>query len=664
MLMLPKSSSSSSAPFAGRGMLFLALAVFGAACSSTSTPGDPGPVVVAPPSDPGPGPAPTSSPARLPPPISGGTLLVLRDGKTVVASDPDRDLISIVDLSTRQLRAQVTLEPGSEPGRAVEDDAARVHVVLRGAGVILSMDTTRGQVLARRSLCQAPRGLAFDASKQLLHVACAGGELISIGPLDATPVQTRQLDRDLRDVSVRGSDLLVTTFRKADLLVVGATGEPTRLAPARMPAAFFSGLGVKPLPPGVSGSSSAGQGGMASPAVAWRMIDGPDGSTMMLHQRGVDDDVGTQPNAYASGPSCAGIVETAISTMVPGGGQVLKSSRALANAVVAVDMAVAPDGRQVAVVSAGNGGTDQQLQFFDMADVTGATDPGSTPGPTEKPCVPGSPTPIVVDDVAPAASGGALPQPIDYRPPNGEVIAVAYAGAGNIVVQSRQPASLQVLTQRWERIVLSPEVRADPGHQLFHTATTGKLACASCHPEGGEDSRVWHFVGIGARRTQSLRGGIMDTAPFHWSGALRNLDALMIDVFQGRMAGPPVNRDQVGALSAWLDKVKAIPASGSWHDPAAVGRGKALFESSAVGCASCHAGADFTNSTTVDVGTGGLFQVPQLHNLAFRAPYMHDGCAATLGDRFSSCGGGDRHGVTSTLNHGQLDDLVAYLETL
>ncbi|HXI59341.1 MAG TPA: cytochrome-c peroxidase, partial [Polyangia bacterium] len=608
---------------------------------------------------------PTPSAARLPPPISGGTLLVLRDGKTVVASDPDRDLISIVDLSTRQLRAQVTLEPGSEPGRAVEDDAGRVHVVLRGAGVILSVDTTRGRLLARRSLCQAPRGLAFDASKQLLHVACAGGELISIGPLDATPVQTRQLDRDLRDVTVRGTDVLVTTFRKADLLVVPATGEPTRLAPARMPAAFSSGIGVRPTPSGVAGSAP-GQGGLASPAVAWRMIDGPDGSTMMLHQRGVDDDVGTQPNAYASGQSCAGIVETSISTMVPGGGQVLKSSRALANAVVAVDMAVAPDGRQVAVVSAGNGGTDQQLQFFDMADVTDAPNPGSAPPSTQKPCVPGSPAPIVVDDVAPAApaAGAALPQPIDYRPPNGEVIAVAYAGAGNIIVQSRQPASLQVLTQRWEPIVLSAEVRADPGHQLFHSATTGKLACASCHPEGGEDSRVWHFVGVGSRRTQSLRGGIMDTAPFHWSGALRDLGALMIDVFQGRMAGPPVNRDQVGALSVWLDKVQATPPSAGWHDPAAVGRGKALFESSAVGCASCHAGADFTNGTTVDVGTGGLFQVPQLHNLAFRAPYMHDGCAATLGDRFSSCGGGDRHGVTSTLNHGQIDDLVAYLETL
>ena len=43
---------------------------------------------------------------------------------------------------------------------------------------------------------------------------------------------------------------------------------------------------------------------------------------------------------------------------------------------------------------------------------------------------------------------------------------------------------------------------------------------------------------------------------------------------------------------------------------------------------------------------------------------MHDGCAKTLADRFGACGGGDAHGVTSTLTQAQLADLVAYLESL
>jgi hypothetical protein len=64
------------------------------------------------------------------------------------------------------------------------------------------------------------------------------------------------------------------------------------------------------------------------------------------------------------------------------------------------------------------------------------------------------------------------------------------------------------------------------------------------------------------------------------------------------------------------------------------------------------------------VGTAGIFQVPSLIGVAARAPYLHDGCAPTLLDRFGPCGGGDRHGFTSNLSQGDLGDLVAYLESL
>ena len=36
----------------------------------------------------------------------------------------------------------------------------------------------------------------------------------------------------------------------------------------------------------------------------------------------------------------------------------------------------------------------------------------------------------------------------------------------------------------------------------------------------------------------------------------------------------------------------------------------------------------------------------------------------TLRDRFGPCGGGDLHGETSTLSEAEIDDLVAYMETL
>jgi cytochrome c peroxidase len=129
------------------------------------------------------------------------------------------------------------------------------------------------------------------------------------------------------------------------------------------------------------------------------------------------------------------------------------------------------------------------------------------------------------------------------------------------------------------------------------------------------------------------------------------------------MGGRKVERERMDSLSGWLDQIKTVAPS-RMLDAGAVARGKALFHSPAVACVTCHNGNDYTSNATVDVGTGGAFQVPQLHNLALRAPYLHDGCAKTLRERFTKCGGGDRHGITSKLSSTEIDDLVAYLESL
>jgi cytochrome c peroxidase len=82
------------------------------------------------------------------------------------------------------------------------------------------------------------------------------------------------------------------------------------------------------------------------------------------------------------------------------------------------------------------------------------------------------------------------------------------------------------------------------------------------------------------------------------------------------------------------------------------------------GCATCHEGSLLTNNQTVDVGTGGAFQLPSLRGVVWRAPFLHTGCARTLADRFGPCGGDDRHGIVSSFDRAAIADLVAYLETL
>jgi mono/diheme cytochrome c family protein len=340
------------------------------------------------------------------------------------------------------------------------------------------------------------------------------------------------------------------------------------------------------------------------------------------------------------------------------------------NATRAVHMAVGPDGR-VALVAPGNAHNRgvPQLMVVDPNQVNGQCEPGGGPFPGRRPVSDAGvpldwerrdadvPTEGPLDDL------GVPPGPIAAQP-NGEAIAVDFARNGHIVVQTRDPATLQIMTHSGKGLVLSYERTKHTGHAVFHANSSAGLACASCHPEGGDDGLVWTFEKIGPRRTQSLRGGILQTAPFHWDGDMKTMDVLMKDVFEQRMSGPKLEARHHEALAAWMDRIPAMPAKRSPTEES-VARGKMLFESPAVGCARCHGGPMLTDNTTVNVGTGKPMQVPPLRGVAWRAPFMHTGCAQTLADRFKKdCGGDDRHGVTSRLSAAQLADLVAYMESL
>jgi hypothetical protein len=619
-----------------RRTLLAIIFLYGCAAQSTTEPLPPPPIPEATPAPvefERPSFFPTVVAAKPPAPITGGTLLVTHAG-LAVAAEPDLDRLYVVDL-TLGTQVAIVLQPGDEPGRLDEDAAGRVHVALRRGGALVTIDPATATLLARRSVCPAPRGVAYDAAKDLVHVACAGGELVSLPAAGGAAVRVLRIERDLRDVIVKGDALLVSRFRSAELLTVDATGAVTM---RRRPS--------------VLASSEVRGGEPFAPAVAWRTLRAPDGTVVMLHQRGTDVPVSTQGftgptpmpppgggyggESSADHPCGAAIVHAALSAFHVDGApqpyrEVLPGS-ALPGAVLAVDFAIRDDGKRIAVVSAGNArlATFSQVAALDSIDNGGCA---------------------TVDDV---------------RIGLGQAIAIAWAGP-RMVVQSRSPAALwvapdgapgtDVLTRQ---ILLSNEATEDTGHEVFHSNSGLGIACASCHPEGGEDGRVWTFD-FGSRRTQSLRGGILKTAPFHWSGDQASIPALAHEVFAGRMGGPELQQSESSALASWLDHLPLLPSGAVVSD--AVARGRALFVDPAVGCSGCHSGAAFTNNQTVDVGTGAPFQVPSLRGVAARAPYLHDGCAPTLRDRFGACGG-SRHGSTSQLTSAQIDDLVAYLETL
>jgi len=639
-----------------------------------------------------------------PPAISGGTLLVVRSGATAIASDPDRDQLYVVDVASGAVTT-VALNAGDEPGRLVQDGAGAVHVVLRGAGAIATVDPEGARLTMRRTACATPRGIAYDATKDRLYLACASGELQVFTPTGSTPSSSWSLPQDLRDVVVDGDSLLVTRFRSAEVLTVnpstGAVTDTTR--------------------PPTFANPNVHQGVSYEPGVAWRAVPAPDGGLVMVHQRGMYGTVQTSPGGYGGLSPCDAIVHTAVGRMRRGAK--MAAGPALPGFVLPVDVALSPDGTQVAMISAGNGhaqpGGARRLFTASLDDVSAEwaqgcdTDDhhGPTPSPT---CGFGSGsagftgtggnsgtggtasgagsggaagTGGVEGNFLDNGTGGAIGSggffgtggapgiDVERCTPEvyqlGEPVAVAYASADRLLVQFREPAQLAVVSGLQSgfssglTIVLSSESRADTGHTLFHANSGGGLACASCHPEGHDDGRVWAFDGEGSRRTQDPSGGLLSTAPFHWNGDMKDFATLAKSVFVERMSGPALSSEQTRAMQNWVDKLPELPPLRAASD-AAVVHGKSIFESPATMCTSCHGGDQFTNNTSVSVGTGAMFQVPGLHGVGWRAPYMHDGCAQTLADRFTdaSCGGGDQHGVTSQLSDADRSDLIAYLQSL
>jgi hypothetical protein len=621
------------------------------------------------------------SAANPPVPITGGTLIVTADNKYAVAADPDRDRVSVVEIAANKLVHTIALQPGDEPGRLTEDDQGRVHVALRRGGAVASIDIATGEVLARRAACAAPRGIAFDATARTLRVACASGELLTF-PADAGDATERlALDTDLRDVVIASGGVRVSRFKTAELLNVptGASAAASRARPAEKHADF------------AEATTGALIVDTIEPEIAWRTVSDLKGGALMLHQGarkgeiplpkpaddsgssdGSDDssdlgvtDAGVFPgggSAYGGGESCSAVVQTEL-TRVDAMGVPQATMRF--DAVLAVDMAVAPRTGVIAVVQAGERDPEQPAPtFVDGQGNGGAIGMVSAPSSGQGFGSVMAFTPDSVIDVE--------TQPCMFPANNafveGQPTAVAFTADDMLIVQSREPARLSIMrgfdANMSDAIVvdLGGDSVYDTGHELFHRDAGAAVACASCHAEGGDDGHVWHFAGIGPRRTQSVNVGLEGTAPFHWSGDQPNVAALMEDVFVTRMGGVHETAERTHALEGWLFELTPLPAQRGADDEAAL-RGQALFQGQAE-CNTCHNGPKLTNNMTVDVGTGEALQVPSLRGVGYRAPLIHNGCAATLKDRFDPACGGDKHGKTAQLSTEQVGDLIAYLQTL
>jgi mono/diheme cytochrome c family protein len=542
------------------------------------------------------------------PPISGGTLLVLEGGDVAVATDPDRDLIHVANVGHEKVLATVALESGDAPGRAAQDGDGVVHVLLRGAGAIVSIEPADGTVLARHPTCANPRGIAWDGLGARMLVACAGGEIVAHAP--GGEIETRvDLVPDLRDVLVHESRIRVTRFRTAEVLELDAdlavvdVATPTDAIRDRRPG------------------------------TAWHTVVTPDGGWLMVHQNASTAPINLDvPQYYDGGAGCSGPVASILAMYEPGGR--VSSSGELMFATLAVDAAISPDGAHVAIAVAGQSDwsspTMQRTRGVMVMDKSELTpDPGGCVDPDDHP-VPGQP------------------------------VAVAFADERTLVVQSREPAALYVLSLADDDVAtieLEGESRRDTGHDLFHQDAGTGLACASCHPEGGDDGRVWTFVpGPIERRTQALDVGLADTEPLHWSGDMLDFEMLANEIHARRMGALAQSPERLDAFREWVFEI--VPPNPERVEDDAVLAGRQLFVDR--GCAGCHDDDALAVGRAAEI-RGEVLQAPSLRGVAVRPPYMHDGRVADLRAAVL-----DMVALTPgvTLETPDLEAIVAYLESL
>ena len=228
------------------------------------------------------------------------------------------------------------------------------------------------------------------------------------------------------------------------------------------------------------------------------------------------------------------------------------------------------------------------------------------------------------------------------------------------------------------------------GEQLFndaHFSFQGQFSCASCHLDMTFDGLEWDLepdgFGVDIVDNRSIES-LMGTQPYKWNGGNPDLPT---------ECGPRTekyfyrsqsfNSTQLADLVAFVLSLPSRP--NRYRSPdnqltASQQRGKAIFDRIRAKnghlipennrCYSCHSGPKYTDNKSFDVGTVKptdrfpMVDTPELPDIAYSAPYLHDGSARSLEEIWTIFNPKDQHGVTNDLTKDELNDLIDYLRTL
>jgi len=210
------------------------------------------------------------------------------------------------------------------------------------------------------------------------------------------------------------------------------------------------------------------------------------------------------------------------------------------------------------------------------------------------------------------------------------------------------------------------------GQMLFNDALIcfqSWQSCASCHPSDARaDALNWDLLNDGLGNPKNTKSLLLShqTPPSMITGVRESAElAVRAGIRHILFAVRP--EQEAAAIDEYLKSLKPVPSphliDGELSERAR--RGRTVFRKA--GCSSCHAGPMLTDRQKYDVGfgegldKGQLFDTPGLFEVWRTAPYLYDGRAATVKDVITIHNPHDKHGRTSDLSEGEIEDLVEFV---
>ncbi|MBM4000610.1 MAG: c-type cytochrome [Planctomycetes bacterium] len=594
------------------------------------------------------------------------------DGKTVYVTDRTSANVSVLDVANMSKRGEVALH-GNPFGLALSKDGATLYVAEHGAGTVAVINTGSLEITSRIAVGKWPTAVATSETPKRLYVGNQDRDSISVIDLGQNPaavVKEIPVTREPSCIAVSpdGQRVAVT-----NLMALGRGTDPDLAAELAIldGQSLAVACNVK-LPPGstmVPGVAIAPSGKYAY------VVHGLGRFNLPITQleRGWVNTFGMSIIDIAEGTRIATVLLDDLSQgaadphsiACSADGSKLWISHSGVHEISAVDIGLLHDlleGKVSQELAALKDGTRPNIWVQIQQDKAKIADLENDLTAL-----------YIAGAIRRYRSGGVVPRGVALSP-SGQSLFVANYFSGSVSMIETASGRLQ------GTISLGPQAEADPvrrGAIIFHDATRAFQrwhSCASCHAnEGRIDGLRWDFLGDGIGNPKDTISLVHfdKTEPMNRRATMqKSRDCARNGLASTNMIVP--TEQDVDDLYAYLISLRPVPSphlgEGGKLTEAAE-RGKALFDGKAA-CSRCHPAPYFTDNKMHNVGvlspneSDGRYDTPALLEAYRTAPYLHDGRALTLKDVLTTNNEEHRHGTTDKLTPAEIDDIVAYLQSL